>query len=77
MSDTRREFHPKPYHLRIYVPDADGVYAPAMRAGATSLETPQDKPCGDRSAGVKGPLGNSWCIATYQGDRSLTENKHS
>jgi PhnB protein len=48
------------------VPDADGAYARAMRAGATSLEAPRDKPYGDRSAGVKDPFGNSWFIATYQ-----------
>src|SRR5882762_4834837 len=67
IDEAHGEFQPKPCHLHIYVPDADAVYAQAMRAGATSMETPQDKPYGDRSAGVKDPFGNSWFIATYLG----------
>jgi uncharacterized glyoxalase superfamily protein PhnB len=41
------------------------VYAQALRAGATTIEAPSDKPYGDRSAGVKDPFGNSWFIATH------------
>lgn len=67
IDEAHGEFQPKPCHLHIYVPDADAVYAQALRAGATSVETPQDKPYGDRSAGVQDPFGNSWFIATYQG----------
>ena len=66
IDEAHGEFQPKPCHLHIYVPDADVVYAQAMRVGAISLEAPQDKPYGDRSAGVKDPFGNSWFIATYQ-----------
>jgi len=43
------------------------VYAQALRVGATSIETPQDKPYGDRAAGVKDAWGNSWFIATHLG----------
>jgi uncharacterized glyoxalase superfamily protein PhnB len=67
IDEAHGEFQPKPCHLHIYVPDADAVYAQAMRAGATSVETPQDKPYGDRVAGVKDAWGNSWFIATYLG----------
>lgn len=52
-------------HLHLYVPDTDAVYAQALRAGATTIEAPIDKPYGDRSAGVKDPFGNSWFIATH------------
>jgi PhnB protein len=52
-------------HLHLYVPDTDAVYAQALRAGATSIEAPVDKPYGDRSAGVRDPWGNSWFIATH------------
>ncbi len=52
-------------HLHLYVPDTDAVYAQALRAGATSIEVPNDKPYGDRSAGVKDAWGNSWFIATH------------
>ena len=67
IDEAHDEFQPKPCHLHVYVPDTDAIYAQALRAGATSVETPQDKPYGDRSAGVKDPFGNSWFIATYQG----------
>ncbi|MEO7144858.1 MAG: VOC family protein [Bryobacteraceae bacterium] len=54
-----------PCHLHIYVADTDAVYAQALRAGATSIEAPNDKPYGDRSAGVRDAWGNSWFIATH------------
>ncbi|HEV2616831.1 MAG TPA: VOC family protein [Candidatus Acidoferrales bacterium] len=52
-------------HLHLYVPDTDAVYGQALRAGAASIEAPNDKPYGDRSAGVKDAWGNSWFIATH------------
>ncbi len=67
ISEAHGEFEPMPCHLHVYVPDTDASYARALQAGATSIETPQDKPYGDRSAGVKDAWGNSWFIATYQG----------
>jgi len=67
IDEAHGEFQPMPCHLHVYVPDTDAVYALALRAGATSIETPQDKPYGDRAAGVKDAWGNSWFIATYLG----------
>ncbi len=67
VAEAQGEFQPKPCHLHVYVPDADATYERALRAGATSIETPQNKPYGDRSAGVKDAWGNSWFIATYLG----------
>jgi PhnB protein len=67
IDEAHEEFQPKPCHLHLYVPDLDAVYAQAMKAGATSVEVPQDKPYGDRSAGVRDPFGNTWFIATYLG----------
>jgi uncharacterized glyoxalase superfamily protein PhnB len=67
IDEAHGEFHSMPCHLHVYVPDTDAVYAQALRAGATSIEEPQDKPYGDRSAGVKDAWGNSWFIATYLG----------
>ncbi len=67
IDEAHGEFQPMPCHLHVYVPDTDAVYAQALRAGATSIETPQDKPYGDRAAGVKDAFGNSWFIATYLG----------
>jgi uncharacterized glyoxalase superfamily protein PhnB len=67
IAEAQGEFQPMPCHLHVYVPDTDAVYARAMEAGAASIEVPQDKPSGDRSAGVKDPWGNSWFVATYLG----------
>jgi uncharacterized glyoxalase superfamily protein PhnB len=67
IDEAHGEYQPKPCHLHIYVPDTDAIYAQALRAGATSIEIPQDKPYGDRAAGVKDMFGNSWFIATYKG----------
>lgn len=67
IDEAHGEFQPMPCHLHVYVPDTDAAYARAMKAGATSIEAPGDKPYGDRSAGVKDVWGNSWFIATYLG----------
>jgi PhnB protein len=64
IDEAQAEFQPMPCHLHVYVPDTDAAYARAMKAGATSLEAPQDKDYGERSAGVKDAWGNSWFIAT-------------
>ncbi len=64
-SEAHGEWQPSACHLHLYVPDTDAVYAQALRAGATTIEAPSDKPYGDRSAGVKDPWGNSWFIATH------------
>jgi PhnB protein len=69
IDEAHGEFQPMPCHLHVYVPDTDAVYAQALRAGATSIEPPQDKPYGDRAAGVKDAWGNGWFIATYLGMR--------
>ena len=58
-------------HLHLYVPDTDAIYAQALRAGATTIEAPSDKPYGDRSAGVRDAWGNSWFIATHIKDVSF------
>ena len=67
IDEAHGEYRPKPCHLRAYVPDADATYAQALRAGATSVEPPTDKPYGDRSAGVRDPFGNTWYLNTFLG----------
>ena len=64
------EFQPMPCYLHVYVPDADAYYAEAVRAGATSVETPATKPYGERSAALKDSFGNTWFLATYLGDNA-------
>jgi PhnB protein len=67
LSEAQGEFQPKPCLLHVYVPDADAMYAQALRAGATSVEPPTDTPYGDRSAAVKDPFGNTWYLNTFLG----------
>jgi uncharacterized glyoxalase superfamily protein PhnB len=59
---------PMPASIHYYVADADAVYASALRAGATSLGEPSDRPYGDRAAEVADPFGNHWFIATHVKD---------
>ena len=53
--------------IHLYVLDADASYADALRLGATSLMAPNDRPHGDRMAGIKDPCGNIWWLATPGG----------
>lgn len=50
--------------MHLYVDDTDATYEMALRSGAVSIMEPNDRPHGDRMAGVKDPTGNIWWIAT-------------
>ena len=50
--------------LYLYVDDADATYERALKAGATSVEEPENQFYGDRRAMVTDPAGNDWQIAT-------------
>ena len=58
---------PVPVSLHVYVPDVDGVYQQAMKAGATSLMPPTDMTYGERGAAIEDPDGNHWYVATAFG----------
>jgi PhnB protein len=73
----------KPLALHMYVPDADAAYERALAAGAESLAAPENKPYGERMAGVKDPTGNMWYLATrlpgadvVEGMRTVTPYLH-
>lgn len=51
--------------LYVYVDDTDATYQRALKAGAISVEEPEQTPYGDRRAMVTDPFGNDWQIATY------------
>jgi PhnB protein len=53
--------------IYVYVEDVDATYKRALEAGATSLNSPTDRPWQGRSAGVKDSFGNVWYIETYKG----------
>jgi PhnB protein len=63
LDEAHGEFQPMPCHLHLHVDDADAMYGRALRAGATSIDAPSDKPYG-RSGGVKDPFGNSWYMTS-------------
>ena len=65
VDEAHGEFQPMPCHLHLHVDDADAMYARALRAGASSIDAPSDKPYG-RSGGVKDPFGNSWYMTSAQ-----------
>jgi PhnB protein len=54
-----------PAALYVYVPDVDATHAAAVAAGCTSQEEPNDKPYGDRTAGVVDQWGIRWYLATH------------
>lgn len=58
--------------IYLYVPDVDLSYALAIDWGAYSLAEPEDKPYGERQAGLRDSTGNTWWIATYTGGHDRT-----
>lgn len=50
--------------MHIDVEDADDAYLLALQFGATSLMAPNDRPHGERMAGIADPCGNIWWIAS-------------
>jgi uncharacterized glyoxalase superfamily protein PhnB len=73
MGSASENFSPLYSMIHIYTPDVDQVYQKAISAGATPVMEPSDQYYGDRSAGVKGPMGNYWWIATHIEDISSEE----
>ncbi|MCB0279633.1 MAG: VOC family protein, partial [Calditrichaeota bacterium] len=54
-------------------PDCYSVYQTALNNGAETVMPPSNQFYGDRSAGLKGPDGNFWWIATRIEDLSHDE----
>ena len=67
ISEATEESPLSPGYMHFYVPDTDAAYANALKAGATSIEAPNDKPYGERMAGIRDAFGNVWWAATYLG----------
>jgi uncharacterized glyoxalase superfamily protein PhnB len=64
LSEAHGQWGPTRGAFHLFVSDCDAVYAEALRAGATSLWAPENKPYGERSGGVTDPWGNQWYIGT-------------
>lgn len=58
----------EPCHVHVYVPDVDAAYAAALSAGGAPVQEPEQGDDPDRRAGVRGPGGTTWWIATQVGD---------
>ena len=59
--------------IYLYLPDADTAYQNALKAGGTSIMPPEDQFYGDRSGGVRDPIGNMWWTGTHIEDVSHDE----
>jgi PhnB protein len=79
VADAGEQYKAMPGAIHYYVEDTDAVYRRAIDAGGISLAEPVDQAYGERSAGVRDPVGNNWYIATPlegppvpEGSRSVT-----
>lgn len=63
LSEAYGEFQPMPCHIHLHIDDGDALYESALRAGATSVDPPSNKPYG-RSGGVKDAFGNTWYMTS-------------
>ena len=64
IGQARDQWPPMPAMLYLYVEDCDAAYARAIAASAEKVMEPADQFYGDRSGGVKDPLGNQWWFGT-------------
>lgn len=64
LADAGGEAPAFPVWLHVYVTDVDACYKRALKAGATSVEEPNQKDGIDRRGGVRDIAGNTWWIAT-------------
>src|SRR5271165_5294742 len=53
-----------PFHLNLYVPDADATWAKALAAGCEVTMPIGNQFWGDRYGHVRDPFGMSWAIST-------------
>jgi len=64
-----------PFHLNLYVPDADATWAAAVAAGCEVTMPIADQFWGDRYGHVRDPFGISWAIATRKEDLTPAEQQ--
>jgi PhnB protein len=77
LADATEEFKPRASSNILYVPDVDAVFQRAVKAGASSLSAPTDRPYGDREGAVKDPAGNTWYITTHGSGEHIAANTPS
>ena len=62
-----------PFHLHLYVPDADAVWNQAVAAGCEVTMPIGDQFWGDRYGHVRDPFGFDWAIATRKEELTPAE----
>jgi len=62
-----------PFHLNLYVPDADATWAAAVAAGCEITMPIGDQFWGDRYGQLRDPFGIGWAIATHKEDLTPAE----
>jgi PhnB protein len=75
LADASEQWPATPGNIHLYVEDCDETYRRALEAGATSVQELADQFYGDRSGGVRDPVGNLWWIVTHVEDVSEEEIK--
>jgi len=50
--------------MHLFVDDVDTTLTRALQQGASTLMEPNNRPHGDRMAGLRDPCGNTWWIAS-------------
>jgi len=67
LNESTEDYPVNVSQMHVYVKNADTSYEVAMGLGAASMMKPNDRPHGDRMAGIKDPCGNVWWIASHLG----------
>jgi len=62
-----------PFHMHLYVPDADATWDQALAAGCSITMPIADQFWGDRYGQVKDPYGMTWAISTHIADPTPEE----
>jgi PhnB protein len=62
------EYPATPISIYMYVPDVDATFKRALAAGAIEIQPVASQFYGDRSGGMKDPVGNTWWMATHVED---------
>jgi uncharacterized glyoxalase superfamily protein PhnB len=65
MGEAHGQYQPMPCAIHYYVSDVDEAYRRALAAGAVSISAPEDRPYGERNAGILDSHGNTWYLAKH------------
>ena len=60
INESNEQYPVNVSQMHLYVDDVEIVFSKALSAGAVSIMEPNERPHGDRMAGVKDPCENIW-----------------